>query len=66
MAVGVAKVKASSGGIANVVIRHIVPNVVSAIAAEVQCVVCGMELHADYVPSAYSRNAKLVISNAKV
>lgn len=52
MAVRVAKVQAFNRCIRNVVIRYIVPNLVSAIVAKIQGVRDRMKLHSDDIPDA--------------
>ena len=52
MTVGVTKVEAGYRGICNVVIRHIITNIVPAIVAEVKCAENRVKLHSDYIPDA--------------
>lgn len=50
--VGVPKIEASYRGIRNIVIRHIITNIVPAIVAEVQCFQDRVELHSNHIPDA--------------
>lgn len=54
---GVAKVQTLNWRICDVVIRHIITNIVPAVVAEIQGVHGGVELHPYYIPNAYSSSS---------
>ena len=58
VAMGIAKVQAFNWCICNVVIRHIIANIISAIVTEIQRVQSGMKLHPDHISDACSSSSR--------